>query len=386
MNEDLINKITERCPTISRDQIMKRIEKERHKTGGLISDETLLRMIAAEFGCETTGSRVEMPKLAVNDLFPGLNDVTVTGRVLAVFPSRTFGGEREGRLSSLLLADKSGLLRVILWNEKTDLIESGKLKVGLVVRLSHGYTRESGGNTELHLGPRGEAELILEGVKEKDYPNLLEFSTKIIDMTSSLRNKRVSTVAVVKRIFPTTAFDRGNSVQGKVMRFLVDDGTAEIIVVAWNERVDELEIMLKLGDRLQIVNGKLKKALGEGFEINLDGSSSVGLLTETRETENMAGLKEGDEHVNVEGEVATKPVSRDVQTSRHEKVKLATFRLRDDSCEMWVSAWRHHADIASDLRVGDRILIKDAFVRKGFGDELEISMRTATKIEIIDRI
>ena len=52
-----------------------------------------------------------------------------------------------------MIADKEGILRVVLWNEKAELVEKGELKAGQAVRLLHGYTREDRyGKTELHLG------------------------------------------------------------------------------------------------------------------------------------------------------------------------------------------------------------------------------------------
>jgi len=61
-------------------------------------------------------------------------------------------------------------------------------------------------------------------------------------------------------------------------------------------------------------------------------------------------------------------------------LKLATFELMDETGRMWVSAWRGHVDSVKDLKVGDRIVIKNAYVKRGFGDQLELSTRNATSI------
>ena len=50
--EKIIDQILSRRPEISRKDIIERLEKEKKKTGGFISDETLLWMIAAEFSVE----------------------------------------------------------------------------------------------------------------------------------------------------------------------------------------------------------------------------------------------------------------------------------------------------------------------------------------------
>jgi ssDNA-binding replication factor A large subunit len=308
--------------------------------------------------------------------------VAVTGRIVAVFSTKAFSGAKQGKFASLLLADKRDLLRVVLWNDKTDLIESGVVKVGQIVRFSHGYTREdSGGKAELHLGERSIVETSPEGLNDRDYPSILGFSKRIADLSEKFRNKRVNIVATVRRVFSPSVFERENSTQGKVMRFLVDDESGEVAVVAWNEKVDELEKSLKVGDKVQVVNGKVRKALGEGSEINVDGSSYVGLFAEVEETCTVASLYESMSQVNVEGEVVTRPVVRDVKSRMGESLKLTTFELKDETGSIQVSAWRQHAEFAGSIAVGDRIVIRNAYVKKGFGDRLELSTRSGTLFE-----
>jgi len=385
MKEDIIKQIISTYPMISEAQILSRLEKERRKTGGLISDETLLRMIAAEFGCAPSQGKAEMPSLVIKDLVPGLNDATVIGRVLAIFPPKEFDAAKKGKLAGMLIADRSDLLRIVLWNDKTDLVERGSIQAGQVVRFCHGYTREDpSGKLELHLGEKGEVEANPQGAKERDYPNICRFSTKIGDVTPRHRNKRVIVAGTVQRVFPASTFNRKDSTQGKVLRFMLNDGTGELPVVVWNERADELEKSLNVGDRIQVVNGKLKKGLGENHEINIDALSYVGPLVDYAETENIADLKDGMKQVSVEGEVATKPTLRNVKTAKEEVLKVATFEIKDETGRIWVSAWRQHAEIASELKPGDRVLIENASVKMGFADQLEISTRNDTSITRIE--
>jgi ssDNA-binding replication factor A large subunit len=139
--EEIIQQILSKRPEISREQILERLKTEKNKTGNLIADATLLRLIAAKYGVEIPHDRV-YDKLSISHLIPNLNDVTVTGRVVAVYPPKTFEGKRSGKFASLMITDKEGILRVMLWNDKVNLIESGELKAGQVARFSHGYTRE----------------------------------------------------------------------------------------------------------------------------------------------------------------------------------------------------------------------------------------------------
>jgi len=378
--EKIIDQILSKHPEISREDIMKRLEGEKRKTGGFISDETLLRMIGAEFGVESS-LKALAPILSIRDLVPSLSDITMVGRVVAVFSSKAFKGDRSGKVASLLVADQSGILRVVLWDDKTKFIDSGEIMVGQVIRFYHGYTREDrSGRVELHIGEKGKIEINPQNVEAKDYPTIDKFTTKIGEITQAHKRKKVNVMGTVKEFSALSTFQRQDSSFGKVMRFILSDGTGEIPVVVWNEKVDELEKTLKRGVELQIINAKVKKAVSGGLEIHANTETYVEKLAPLEEFLKIADLREDLNRVNVEGEVVTKPMIRNVKTSKAELVNLAVFELKDETGRMWVSAWRRHADSAKDLKVGDKIIIKNAYVKKGFDEQTEISTRNTTII------
>ena len=125
--------------------------------------------------------------------------------------------------------------------------------------------------------------------------------------------------------------------------------------------------------------GRLRKQLVEGWRFTLTRQLML-VFKPFQSFCHWRSLKEGLDRVNVVGDVATRPMVREVKTSKQEVLKLATFELKDETGRMWVSAWRNHADSVKDLKVGDRIVIKNAYVKKGFGDQLELSTRNATSI------
>ena len=383
--EKVIEQILSNHPEISREEILERLERKKRKTDGLIADETLLRMIAAELGIEMS-REVSTPRISIKDLVPGLNNVTIAGRVIAVFPPKTFGRDNGRKVVNLLVTDKSGIMRVTLWDDKADFVESGQVKVGQIIRVSHGYAREAyDGKTELNVGDRGEVEINPKDVEARDYPSVSKFMIKIGEIDQTQKNEKVNIAGVVKKLFPVSTFTRRDASVGKVMRFKLADETDEITVVAWNEKAEELEKTLKEGIELQIVNAKVKKALLKGLEIHVNQRTYVETLKPAEEFLKIVDLKEGLKHVNVKGEVVTKPTFRNVKTSKGEAVKLTVFEAKDETGRIWVSAWRKHADTVRDLKTGDKVVIKNAYVKKGFGDQLEISTRGTTSITILSK-
>jgi ssDNA-binding replication factor A large subunit len=272
-SEEIIQQILSKHPEVSRNQILETLETEKSKTGGLIADETLLRLIAARYGVEILQDRVYR-KLSISHLVPGLNDVTVTARVVAVYPPRTFEGEKSGKFASLMIADKDNILRVILWNDKVELIEAGELKAGQIVRFSHGYTREDRkGKAELHLGNRSQIEVEPKNIKADEYPLIGKFATKISKITKAYEN--IHLTGTVKEIFPASTFTRSDMSTGTVMRFTLADETGAIPVVVWNEKAEKLVKSLKVNANLQLVNAKVKENANGKLEVHVDSYTYV---------------------------------------------------------------------------------------------------------------
>jgi ssDNA-binding replication factor A large subunit len=271
--EEIIQHILSERPEVSREQILESLETEKSKTGGLIADETLLRLIAARYGVEVLQKKVHR-KLSLTHLVSGLNDVTVTGRVVAIYPPRTFNGERCGKVANLTIADKDATLRVVLWNDKVDLVESGELKTGQVIRFLHGYTRKDlKGDVELHLGSKSRIEIEPQNVKAEEYPHIGEFAAKISELTKTAENVHVA--GKVKEVFPMSTFTRQDQSTGTVKRFTLADETGEIPVVAWNEKAEELEKKVKANTDLRLMNARVKEAQNGGFEVHVNSYTYV---------------------------------------------------------------------------------------------------------------
>jgi replication factor A1 len=270
--EDIIQQILSKHPEVSREQILENLETKKNKTGGLIADETLLRLIAAGYGVEILQKKVYR-RLSISHLVAGLNDVTVTGRVVVVYPPRTFNGARSGKVANLLIADKDATLPVVLWNDKVDLIESGELKTGQVTRFFHGYTREDReGKVELHLGSKSQIEIEPQNINADEYPSIGKFATKISKITQD--SSKVNLVGTVKEVFPASTFTRSDMSTGTVMRLTLADETGEIPVVIWNEKAEEHEKNLKVNANLQLVNAKVKEN-GNELEVHVDSYTYV---------------------------------------------------------------------------------------------------------------
>jgi replication factor A1 len=378
----LIQEILQKNPLITQEQILEQLKTEKARTGGLLGDETLLRLIAAKFGVQVQQNKIHNSGiLSTNRLFAGLYDVTVAGRLIAVFPTKTFQGtEKSGKFATLMLADKEGILRVVLWNEKAELVERGELKAGQTVRLVHGYTREDRyGKTELHLGNKSLIEFEPEA-KTDECLSIEKFTTKINTLTTTCGNVNLS--GEVKEVLSESSFIRSDTSVGTVTRLTLVDDSGLVTVVFWNEKATELENTLKANARLLLINARVKESQNGGVEVHVDSNTFIDIQAAQVKYTKIASLTEA-QIINFEGIVCAVLENKEVTTSKGETIKLSVFDLKDDGGNVRVSAWREHAEAFKDLKIGEKVVLQNVYVKKGFGGKIELSTRTSTVVSII---
>jgi len=382
--EEIIEQILTARPDFSREEILQKIMAKKSAAGGFLTEETAARLVASELGIEITQELLHFKEIPISDLVSSLNNVTVTGRVLIAHQTQTYNrkDETEGQLARLLIADKTGTLRILLWNDKAELVRNRKLQQGQIVRVLHGYVREArDGDLELHLGQRGELQINPSDVKESNYPETSSFMTKIGKITG--KQKKANVIGTVQSISQVTAFQRRDGAEGKVLRMMLEDATGQITAVFWNDQVDAVNDV-QIGDRLEIMDAKVKERIDRRLELHVENRVHVVRLSPLpEEVVKIESLEKESGPITLEGVVRIKPLKKEVTTARGEKINVTAFELDDASGKIWVSAWREHAEVAEHLTVGTRIKIKNAYVRKGFGDNLEITTRASSKIEVL---
>lgn len=170
-SEKIIEQILSSRPNLTQKEVRELIKKKKRDSEELFTDETAARIVASELGLEIDQKPLRL-EILIKDLVSGLNDVTVTGRVISFQSPRTYIRKdlTQGVFTRLSLADRSGRLNVILWGEKADLVEKGKFKPGQIIKISHGYVRIGlDGRLELHVGLRGNIQISPRYVEEDNY-------------------------------------------------------------------------------------------------------------------------------------------------------------------------------------------------------------------------
>jgi len=388
--EQIVQRILLVRRDLTREEVLKRIYEKKRSAEGYFLDEAAARIVAFELGIEIPKDENKAwTELSIENLVSGLNDVTVTGRVITVFPVQTFSRRdlTEGKVARLLMADKTGTLKTVLWDDKVSIIEDEKIASGQIIKVLHGYAREGlDGKPELHVGTRGEIQISPPDLVESEYPPITSFMEKISAITG--KHKKTNVLGVVQRVYPASEFKRANETYGKVRRLQLQDETGQITVVFWNQMVDELG-NVETGDNLRIMNARVKELAGGLVELHVEKTTQIEKVTEKlpsfeqKKRQTIADIKEEGGPFTIEATIVSTPELREVTTSQNEKVKVTSLSVSDTTGKIGVSLWREHAEFARNLSSGTRILFKNIYAKRGFADQLELTTRTSTSIKIL---
>ncbi|MEK6844786.1 MAG: DUF2240 family protein [Nanoarchaeota archaeon] len=251
--ETVLEKIA-RASGLNKEEIREKIKAKRAKLSELISYEGAAQIVAVELGIS-----FENEKLKINELLPGMRKVNVVGKIIDLFPVRTFKGKKgeESKVVNFVLADDTSNIKIVLWDTNhISLIEGGRVKKGSTLELNNASMR---GN-ELHLGSFSELKISNELFDDsKIVTEKVVSEKKISDFAVS---ENVRTRAFILQTFEPKSFnvcpecskkataDGENFVcatHGKIvpekrylMTIVLDDGTETIRAVLFHENLSKI--------------------------------------------------------------------------------------------------------------------------------------------------
>ncbi|MFH0752449.1 MAG: OB-fold nucleic acid binding domain-containing protein [archaeon] len=244
---------------VTRDQIEAKVKQKLDQLSNLISKEGAAHIIANEFGVKLFEPQ-KAKRFKIKDLVPMLRNVEFLGKVVQVYETRSYQTEkRSGRVSSIMLGDETGLIRVTIWDEK--LIDKvPQVKEGDVLKLGGAYVKENNGFKELHLGSYSTLDINPEGETIEGVAQKRELSNKTI--TELQENDFATINGIVVQAFEPRFYDgcpdcgkKLLEVEGKLMckehgpreptampvfNFVMDDSTDTIRVVCFRQQAEKL--------------------------------------------------------------------------------------------------------------------------------------------------
>jgi ssDNA-binding replication factor A large subunit len=318
----------------------------------------------------------------IGKITPETSHVNAVGIVQA--DPRVYSFTKEDRAGSVLrtaIADDSGSIQVVAWNERAE--ELRDIKKGEILQVVNARTKlDQNARLELHVETRSQASILATPPEylRMPIPKIL----KIADLTPQLGSANLSLLVLARSSPREVKRSTGDNVN--VSALLVADETGIASLSLWDDKTDYVN-QLSDGDSISVNGVSVRERLGE-IRLGLGKSgdlrkSSVDIATPS--ITKLTALETAKGLVIVEGSIVDEPLIRQVVTEKGDSVDVASFSLRDDVGSAKITLWRDQAIAATKLRPGIRLRLIGLRVRPGLNGQLELSSIPLTKIETVDK-
>ena len=263
--EELLKKIQEQKPELTKQDIEDRIKQKKEKIGaGYLTDQGALFLIAADLGISLKQTlKVEMN---LKDLYVGAKDVSIESRVLNISPTKQFS-RKDGSpflLRTMTVYDNDSAVSVKLWDEKANLPGIEDLKPGDLIKIIKAYVKSDlNGSPTINVGSGSNIE---STDKESEIRPIDDLTIDVSEVKENQSNLVVS--GKIDGNITTLEFTnrRGEPGKGLRMRLKGNDGTAKGVVI-WGKDESLLPKVISQNAKVRLL-GVRTKIGNQGLEIH----------------------------------------------------------------------------------------------------------------------
>jgi replication factor A1 len=357
---DVYQKLNGRIPE---KEFRKLVEEKMDIMGGLCDERTAALLVAHDLGVEGASA------IKIKEITLDKKNVQFLGKVTAIFDPREFNRNdgSVGRVCNVTVADETGEITVVLWDELADAVKTGDIKEGDVLKIS-GYVKEGQRGLEVSIGRGG-------GIAKDESTKITakDPMVKVSEIRIGMGNVCVRGLVLSKQ--EPRSFNRKDGSQGAVQGLMLGDETGKIRLTVWDNKLKDIEAF-NPGDTIEALHAYTRESLGGAVELQIGGR---GILRksdkkiEYEEPVTKIGDVEPDRAYNVKGIVTGIDGVREFTTKDGKLGRLCGIYLSDETGRLRVVFWGEHANFAEALSVGDKLLVTDAQAKINFRQEIELS-------------
>lgn len=305
MNFENLLKEVEKHSKLSRQEVLQKVDQKTEDLFGLVTQEAALHLVAKDLGMNLPSD--ERKPLQIKNIAAGVRNVSFVGRVFKISPIIEFAKQNgKGRVANLFIADNTGYVRIPLWNEQVSLVENEEIKVGDILQIAGGLSKENiYGDVEISVGRFG---TINPAEGFFDIPVADELSRKYLSnmpqraKISNLVSGNFEITGNIVQVFKGRFVFEHDGESAMVLSCVVDDGSGDVRIVFFRDlaeklcgtRVSEMIsipeenryefVARKILGKLINVSGKVKKnAQFERLEMTASELKDLNPLDESKE-------------------------------------------------------------------------------------------------------
>jgi len=265
--EKLLNNLIEKSDK-SKEELEKLVSDKIDELSGLVSEEGAIYIIANEIGVRLESEKpkreVEFDK--IEKITEAKIPISLVAKVIRKYDKVNFSSEKggDGCVQSILVGDDTGIMRIVFWHEKTEVLEN--IHDGDILKIINAYTRENNqnpGRIEIHYGQYSDIEVNPEGVEIelKEFKQDVEFTDKkVSSLEDGDRNVLIEGLVTdfdiprfylaCPECFKKVLQNEGEyecaehndveAIKVPIVNLIIDDGSGSINVVGFRNRAEDL--------------------------------------------------------------------------------------------------------------------------------------------------
>ena len=263
--EDLLSKLLENAPELSRSVIEERIKEKKDKIGsGYLTDQGALFLVASDLGVSLQES--QKIEIALKDLFIGAKEVTLQSRVLNLSPAKQFI-KKDGTpffLRTMTVYDSNSRVSVKLWDEKATLPEIENLKPGDLVKIIKAYVKSDlTGAPTINIGSGG----TIEPTKSTSNIPLIDSITIDVSLVKEDQKDLVVT-GNISGVISLLEFTNSKGQPSTALKFRMKGTNDNLVsVVLWGKNESILPKMISPNAEIKLYGVRTKTG-NQGLEIH----------------------------------------------------------------------------------------------------------------------
>ena len=263
--EELLKKIQEQKPELTKQDIDDKIKQKMEKIGpGYLTDEGALFLIAGDLGISLKQNL--KTEIGLKDIYVGAKDVSIESRVLNISPTKQFS-RKDGSpflLRTMTVYDNDSAVSVKLWDEKANLPGIEELKPGDLIKIIKAYVKSDlNGSPTLNIGSGSGIE---STNKESKIRAVDELTIDVSEVKENQSNLVVS--GKIDGSITTLEFTNRRGEPGKGLRMRLkgnDDGTKGVVI--WGKDESILPKVISQNAKVRLL-GVRTKVGNQGLEIH----------------------------------------------------------------------------------------------------------------------
>ena len=276
--EELISKLLEKVPELSRSVIEERINEKKEKVGaGYLTDQGAIFLVAADLGVSLEQS--QNPEVAIKDLYIGAKEVTLESRVLNISPTKQFT-KKDGSsfsLRTITVYDNNSTASVKLWDEKANLPGIEELKPGDLIKIIKAYVKSDlTGAPTINIGSGASIET------SQSESDIASIDSKIIDISDTKEDQRDIIVSgTLGSAMSLLEFTNSKGQPSKALKFRLKGKNKNLInVVLWGKDESILPKVITQDAKVKLFGVRTKTGM-QGLEIHGNDATIIDVEGDT---------------------------------------------------------------------------------------------------------